>query len=103
MRIEQHPIMEYDRGEKVTVYYNGQPVEAYTNETVAAALFAAGIRKLNTSARHHRPRGIYCAIGNCAACYMTVDGQPNMRVCVLKCRDGMQIEEQQQTKGGIRI
>ena len=103
IRIDRHPIIDLDRGEKVTIYYNGQPVEAYSNETVAAALYAAGIRKLNTSSQLHRPRGIFCAIGNCAGCYMTVDGVPNMRVCVIKCRDGMQVQEQQQGKGGLQI
>lgn len=94
MRIEEHPILEFDRGDKVTFYYNGQEVEGYTSETIAAALHAAGIRELGHSPELHRPRGLFCAIGNCSSCFMTVDGQPNIRICVTKVEEGMHVEEQ---------
>ena len=95
MRIEEHPILEFDRGEKVVFSYNGKEVTGYTNETVVAALHAAGVRRLALSPELHRPRGLFCAIGNCSSCLMTVDGEPNMRVCIMKCKPGMKVEEQQ--------
>ena len=95
MRIEQHPILQFDRGERVTFYYNGQPMEGYTSETVAAALHAAGVRKLHDSGGLHRPRGLFCAIGNCSSCFMRVDGEPNVRICVTMVRDGMHVDEQE--------
>ena len=70
MRIEQHPILSFDRGEKVTFLFNGQPVEGYTTETIAAALHAAGVRVLSHSPELDRPRGLFCAIGNCSSCRM---------------------------------
>ena len=94
MRLSEHPILEFDRGEKVTFYYNGQEVVGYTEETIAAALHAAGERTLGHSPELHRPRGLFCAIGNCSSCFMTVDGQPNVRVCVTKVKAGMKVEEQ---------
>ena len=101
MRLSEHPILEFDRGEKVTFYYNGQEIEGDTEETIAAALHAAGIRELGHSPELHRPRGLFCAIGNCSSCFMTVDGQPNVRVCVTKVKAGMHVEEQE-GKGVIR-
>lgn len=101
MRLSEHPILEFDRGEKVTFYYNGQEIEGYTEETIAAALHAAGIRELGHSPELHRPRGLFCAIGNCSSCFMTVDGQPNVRVCVTKVKAGMHVKEQE-GKGVIR-
>ena len=95
MRIEQHPILQFDRGDKVTFTFNGQPVEGYTNETIAAALHAAGIRELGHSQNLHRPRGLFCAIGNCSSCFMNVDGEANVRVCVTKLKDGMVVTEQE--------
>lgn len=95
MRIQQHPILEFDRGQKTTFTFNGQPVEAYGNETVAAALHAAGIRKLSLSPELHHPRGLFCAIGNCSSCFMTVDRVPNVRVCVLRPQEGMAVESQE--------
>ena len=102
MRIAEHPILDFDRGKQVTLYYNGQEIIGYENETVAEALHAAGIRRLGYSPELHRQRGLFCAIGNCSSCFMTVDGQPNMRVCVLKCAEGMRIEEQQ-SKGVVQL
>ena len=94
MRIENHPVLEFQRGEKVTFFYNGQEVEGYNTETIAAALHAAGIRRLGHSPEHHRPRGLFCAIGNCSSCFMTVNGEPNVRICVTKLEAGMKVEEQ---------
>jgi len=102
MRIEEHPVLSFTRGDKISFLYNGQEVEAYSTETIAAALHASGIRKLGESPELHRPRGLFCAIGNCSSCFMTVDGKPNMRVCVIKAKPGMCVEEQQ-GKGVLRI
>jgi len=94
MRITEHPVLDFERGERITFFFNGKQVEGYSNETIAAALHAAGIRKLGESPQLHRPRGLFCAIGNCSSCFMIVDGEPNMRVCVMKVKSGMQVEEQ---------
>ena len=94
MRIVEHPVLDFERGEKITFFYNGREVDAYPNETIAAALHAAGVRKLGESPELHRPRGLFCAIGNCSSCFMLVNGSPNMRVCVMKVESGMRVEEQ---------
>ena len=94
MRIEEHPILQFDRGEKVAFFYNGQQLEGYATETIAAALHAAGIRRLGHSPELHRPRGLFCAIGNCSSCFMTVNGEPNVRICVTRLEPGMRVEEQ---------
>jgi len=94
LRIEKHPVLDFERGEKISFFFNGQEVEAYPNETIAAALHAAGVRKLGESPELHRPRGLFCAIGNCSSCFMIVDDLPNMRVCVINVEPGMRVEEQ---------
>ncbi len=100
MRIENHPILEFNRGEKVKFIFNGEELEGYKGETIAAALHAAGVKVLGESLFKHRPRGFYCAIGNCSSCNMIVDGEPNVRTCITELRDGM-IVETQQGKGVI--
>jgi len=95
MRISEHPILDFERGEKVSFFFDGQPVEGYTGETIAAALHAAGVRILGHSQRLHRPRGLFCAIGNCSSCLMVVNDEPNVRVCVEKVAPGMRVETQQ--------
>ena len=94
MRIEQHPILNFERGEKVVFFFNGRETEGYTSETIAAALHASGVRELARSPNLRRPRGLFCAIGNCSSCLMVVDGQPNVRVCVEKVRPGIRVESQ---------
>ena len=94
MRLESHPIVDFKRGKGVTIYFNGRPVKAYEGETVAAALYASGVRVFSRSFRFHRPRGFFCAIGKCSQCMMEVDGVPNIRTCKVYVRDGMQIRTQ---------
>jgi len=93
-RIYEHPILKFDRGKEVTIYLDGKPLKAYENETVAAALYANGVRVFSKSIKYHRPRGFFCAIGRCSACMMEVDGVPNVKTCVKNVRDGMRIRQQ---------
>ena len=93
-RIEEHPVLTFRKGRKVTFRFNGREIEGYEGESVAAALHAAGVRKLHESEVKHRPRGLFCAIGNCSSCLMRVDGRDNVRICVEPLREGMTVEEQ---------
>ncbi|MHA1917746.1 MAG: FAD-dependent oxidoreductase [Candidatus Ranarchaeia archaeon] len=93
-RIKNHPIIDFDRGEKVAIKFDNKEVEAYTNETIASSLFASGFDIFSRSIKYHRPRGMFCAIGKCASCMMTVNGIPNVRTCDVYCKDNMKIESQ---------
>jgi sarcosine oxidase subunit alpha len=93
-RITEHPIFRFDRGQEVSFYFEGKPVKAYANETIAAALYANGLRIFSRSMKYHRPRGFFCGIGRCSACMMTVDGIPNVRTCMVNVRDGMRVSRQ---------
>lgn len=95
MRISEHPILEFQRGEKVTFFFNGRQVEGFAGETIAAALHAAGVRILRYSPNLHRPRGLFCAIGNCSSCLMVVNGEPNVRICVERLEAGMKVDTQE--------
>jgi aerobic-type carbon monoxide dehydrogenase small subunit (CoxS/CutS family) len=56
-------------------YFNGRAVTAVEGQTVAMALWAAGIRVLRTSARCSEPRGLFCGMGVCQECVVWIDGQ----------------------------
>lgn len=100
MRIDNHPILKFNRGKKIKFIYNGQELEGYEGETIAAALHAAGVKVLSHSIENKRPRGFYCAIGNCSSCLMEVNGEPNVRTCVELLKEGM-IVNTQNGKGDI--
>lgn len=94
MRIENHPILEFERGEKISFTFQGEEVWGYGGDTIASALHALDVRVLGESVFKHRPRGFYCAIGNCSSCLMTVDGKPNIRTCITPLKQGMVVEIQ---------
>ena len=86
---------EVSRGPEVEIVVDGLPVTAFEGESVAAALLASGRHRLRTTARLRESRGMYCGIGVCFDCVMTVDGIPNVRTCQTPVRAGMRIESQQ--------
>jgi len=95
-RIIHHPILGemIPPGRKVKILVDGNEIEAYEGEMIAAALMAAGKRAFRKTRKGKEPRGIFCAIGRCTDCVMTVDGVPNVRTCVTPVRDGMVIKTQ---------
>ncbi len=96
MRILEHPILgKLEKRNKVTIEFDGKPIEAYEDEPIAAALMAAGIHVLRYTPKYHEPRGVFCAIGQCTDCMMIVDGVPNVRTCITPVRAGMEVETQQ--------
>jgi NADP-dependent aldehyde dehydrogenase len=58
---------------------------------VGAALVSAGIRSWRTTRKNGRPRGLFCGIGICYDCLITVDNAPNQRACLTAARPGMQM------------
>ena len=93
LRISDHPILDFKRGIPINFTFDGKLISAFDNETIAVALHGAGIRALSHSQKH-RPRGLYCAIGNCSSCMMVVDGEANVRTCTTLAREGMVVESQ---------
>ena len=94
MRIEEHPILDFHKDKKISFTFNGETLEGYEGETIAAALHASGVKVLGKSLFTHRPRGFYCAIGNCSSCQMTVDGVPNVKTCITELKAGMEVKVQ---------
>ncbi|HEC61151.1 MAG TPA: (2Fe-2S)-binding protein [bacterium] len=95
-RITEHPILEYERyrGKKIHIIVNGERIKAYKDEPIAAALLAAGIKVFRKTPKLKRPRGIFCAIGRCTDCVMTVNGIPSVRTCITPSQDGMIVASQ---------
>lgn len=95
MRIEKHPIIDdFQKGEKIAFYYNGQLLYGMEGEPIAIALKNNGIIVTRYTNKNNEPRGMYCAIGRCTDCSMIVDGQPNVRTCVTPLKENMHVETQ---------
>ncbi len=95
LRIIDHPILgRMEERKQITIYLDSKKIPAYEGESIAAALAAAGIKVFRFTSIKDEPRGIFCAIGRCTDCIMTVDGQPNVRTCVTLAKEGMKVETQ---------
>ncbi|MSS71847.1 MAG: FAD-dependent oxidoreductase [Candidatus Latescibacteria bacterium] len=93
-RLPPHPTQQFDAHHTVTLHFNGRDIPAHPGETVGSALFAAGVRTFSRSFKYHRPRGLFCAAGQCPNCLMNVNGTPNVRICTEPVQDKMWIKPQ---------
>lgn len=80
------------RRSSIQVEVDGLPVSAFAGESVAAVLMVAGTRIFTQASRSNLARTIYCGMGVCHQCLVTVDGVRDVRACMTKIRPGMEIE-----------
>jgi D-hydroxyproline dehydrogenase subunit gamma len=78
----------------VTLVIDGTSVQARPGDTVAAAMLAAGLSRCRTTPVSGAPRAPYCMMGVCFDCLVTIDGVGNRQGCLVRVRDGMQVEIQ---------
>lgn len=89
-RVEDHPILgPSKRGAPVTFWFNGAPITGCEGENIAMALWASGIKVMRSDLRSGEPRGMYCGIGHCFECRVTVNGVPDIRACLEPVRPGL--------------
>ncbi|MDP6785856.1 MAG: FAD-dependent oxidoreductase [Rhodospirillales bacterium] len=77
-------------GEPVRFSFDGSPVEGFEGESLAAALTAAGILALRHT-KDGAPRGVFCGMGVCFDCLVTVNGRPGQRACLTKVEAGLRV------------
>ncbi|MCM3767485.1 (2Fe-2S)-binding protein [Neobacillus niacini] len=96
-RILEHPVLGKLANQKeMTFTFDGKKYIGYEGDTIASALLANGIRKLRVHEETGTPRGIYCNIGHCFECRVTVDGKPGVRACLTEINRNMVIESGKQ-------
>ena len=83
-----------ERGRKINFYLDGKSISAYEGESVTAAIFALGKRDLRVSANLSEKRSLYCGMGVCYECVMTINGIPNTRSCQTLVKEGMIVNSQ---------
>ena len=76
----------------LAVIVDGEPAEAYPGETVATVMLAIGRQTFRHTDHLHAPRGLFCGMGVCFDCLVTIDGQPNVRACMTPVHAGMVID-----------
>jgi sarcosine oxidase subunit alpha len=76
------------------VDFEGNRVPVESGDTIASALYRAGVRIFSRSMKFHRPRGLYCLTGDCPNCLITVDAEPGVRACVTPALSGQVIKRE---------
>jgi predicted molibdopterin-dependent oxidoreductase YjgC len=94
-RIIHHQILgELPERKMIEITCDGQKITAREGETIAAALIASGKKVFRYSVKKKEPRSLFCAIGLCTDCVMTVNNKPNVRTCITLVEEGMEIKTQ---------
>jgi len=75
-----------DRAGELT--FDGRTIAFRPGQTIGAALTAAGVTSWRTTRGSGEPRGLFCGIGVCYDCILTVDEHRSRRACVTPALDG---------------
>ncbi|WP_371921662.1 (2Fe-2S)-binding protein [Pseudomonas sp. GV047] len=78
----------------LTLYIDGQAVEAEGGETIAAVLLRQRTPASRTTPVHESPRAPYCMMGVCFDCLVIVDGVASTQSCLVTVQEGMRVERQ---------
>ena len=73
------------------ILVNNHELDALEGETLAVTLWANGLIAFGHNTGAEFARGIYCGIGHCYECRVTVDGIEDVRSCLTPVREGMQV------------
>lgn len=76
---------------------DGVEMTAVEGQSIAGALIASGVMSWRRTRVDDRPRGVFCGIGACFDCLITVNDEPNVRACLAQLRDGDRVERQEGT------
>jgi len=93
LRLKKHPVLgsATEKRRRTVILVDGQPLETFEGEMLAAALWANGLISLGRNHGSDTNRGMYCGVGHCYECRVTVNGVEDVRSCLVPVREGMQI------------
>ncbi|WP_077624382.1 (2Fe-2S)-binding protein [Sediminibacillus massiliensis] len=93
LRIKNHPILSIDQDrQEINFTFDGKVLSGYQGDTIASALLANNIRTLRHHEETESPRGIYCNIGHCFECRVTINEHHVQRACLTELAEGMTIQ-----------
>ncbi|MGW5276108.1 (2Fe-2S)-binding protein [Streptomyces sp. NPDC004044] len=90
-------LVEARPGPSFTVTFDGRAIDALPGQSIAAVLWSAGVTSWRSTRGEGGPRGVFCGIGVCFDCLVTVDGRPNQRACLLPAEPDQVIRTQEGT------
>lgn len=82
---------------EVRYTFDGAAHCAKEGQTIAATLMDHGIESWRRTRVNDEPRGLFCGIGVCFDCLITLNGEPNVRACVTLIESGDDVRTQEGT------
>ncbi|SDQ49251.1 (2Fe-2S)-binding protein [Microbacterium sp. cf332] len=83
--------MSPDTASEDAFRFDGRTVPFRPGQTVGGALAASGVVSWRTTRGGGEPRGLFCGIGVCYDCLLSVDGLRSQRACVTRARPGQDV------------
>ena len=80
------------QGQQLLLTFEKTEINCREGATVAGALIAGGVREFRKSTDGYR--GLYCGMGICQECLVTIDGVPGYRACTTPAKNGMHVTRQ---------
>jgi len=78
----------------LTISVDGTPTNGRPGQTIAGILLTSGRTTWRRTSRASAPRGLFCGIGVCFDCLVTVNGDRDVRACQRRASDGDVVETQ---------
>ena len=83
----------FKRGRAFAIEVDGHKITAYEGETVATVLLAAGMNTFHSPVQTvYPPSRLFCGMGVCYECLVTVNNGCSQRACVTVVEEGMEVE-----------
>ena len=93
-RLPSHPSHKINRADLFEFEFNGRRYPAFAGDTIASALWAAGVKVLGRSFKYHRPRGAFAFTSADSNTMVRVDDEPNVRASAKLVKPGMVVNPQ---------
>lgn len=78
----------------IALTLDGENLRGLAGQTIAGVVLASGRLSWRTTSSEGKPRGLFCGIGVCFDCIVTVNGERDVRACQRRASDGDVVESQ---------
>jgi sarcosine oxidase subunit alpha len=93
-RLPSHPSHKVTFNKPLEFSFNGKSYPGFAGDTIASALWAAGVKVLGPSFKYHRPRGLFALTSGDSNTMVRVGDEPNVRASTRLVQPGMAVSSQ---------
>jgi predicted molibdopterin-dependent oxidoreductase YjgC len=79
---------------QIQILLNDETIMVAGGQSIGALLLELDQRITRTTRFASKPRGMFCGIGICFDCLITINGVTNQRACLTTVEEGMTIQTQ---------